>query len=131
VLLRDGYDELAIRLSYSRARDHLQTLLNALQGRAKTVLTSRSSSFRPADHTLEPIAGKVRKNPNLTSLSLRSQHGRIGQPASVSRDQISEFLRERYASQKPQPGTDSPTRLAVEGSDDRRHVPPPFRGEER
>ncbi|WP_165818394.1 TIR domain-containing protein, partial [Frankia canadensis] len=49
VLLFDGFDELALRVTYERAAEHLTTLLDALQGRAKMVLTSRSQHFR-SDH---------------------------------------------------------------------------------
>jgi WD40 repeat protein len=44
-LLFDGFDELAIRVTYDRAAEHLQTLLSAVEGRAKVVLTSRTQHF--------------------------------------------------------------------------------------
>jgi WD40 repeat protein len=45
VLLFDGFDELALRVTYDRATDHLQTLLSAVEGRAKVVVTSRTQHF--------------------------------------------------------------------------------------
>ncbi|GAA2979946.1 TIR domain-containing protein [Actinokineospora diospyrosa] len=46
VLLFDGFDELASRVSYDRAADHLTTLLSAAEGRAKVVVTSRTQHFQ-------------------------------------------------------------------------------------
>lgn len=46
VLLFDGFDELASRVSYDRAADHLNTLLTAAEGRAKIVVTSRTQHFQ-------------------------------------------------------------------------------------
>jgi WD40 repeat protein/3',5'-cyclic AMP phosphodiesterase CpdA len=45
VLLFDGFDELAMRVSYRRAADHLETLLAAATERAKVVITSRTEHF--------------------------------------------------------------------------------------
>jgi WD40 repeat protein/3',5'-cyclic AMP phosphodiesterase CpdA len=45
-LLFDGFDELAVRVSYDRAADYLHTLLEAVSGRAKIVLTSRTQHFQ-------------------------------------------------------------------------------------
>lgn len=44
-LLFDGFDELALRVSYERAGDHLETLVEAAAGKAKVVLTSRAQHF--------------------------------------------------------------------------------------
>ncbi len=46
VLLFDGFDELASRVSYDRAADHLNTLLSAAEGRAKIVVSSRTQHFQ-------------------------------------------------------------------------------------
>jgi hypothetical protein len=45
VLLFDGFDELAFRVTYERATEHLTALLDAAEGRAKLVVTSRSEHF--------------------------------------------------------------------------------------
>ena len=44
-LLFDGFDELAQRVTYKRAADHFETLLQAIRGRAKVVVTSRTQHF--------------------------------------------------------------------------------------
>ncbi|MCY1083088.1 phosphorylase family protein [Archangium lansingense] len=46
VLLFDGYDELALRVSYERATAHFETLLQAARDRARVVATSRTQHFR-------------------------------------------------------------------------------------
>lgn len=46
VLLFDGFDELATRVSYDRAADHLDTLLAAAEDSAKIVVTSRTQYFQ-------------------------------------------------------------------------------------
>jgi WD40 repeat protein/3',5'-cyclic AMP phosphodiesterase CpdA len=45
VLLFDGFDELAQRVTYDRAAEHFETLLQAAGGRAKVVVTSRTQHF--------------------------------------------------------------------------------------
>jgi hypothetical protein len=45
VLLFDGFDELALRVSYKRAVEHFSTLVQAAQGEAKIVITSRTQHF--------------------------------------------------------------------------------------
>ncbi len=44
-LLFDGFDELAMRVTYDRATDHFDTLLQASEGIAKVVVTSRRQHF--------------------------------------------------------------------------------------
>lgn len=44
-LLFDGFDELAMRVTYDRATDHFDTLLQAAEGAAKVVVTSRRQHF--------------------------------------------------------------------------------------
>jgi WD40 repeat protein len=45
VLLFDGFDELALRVRYARAAEHLDMLTAAAEGKAKVVLTSRTQHF--------------------------------------------------------------------------------------
>jgi WD40 repeat protein len=45
VLLFDGFDELARRVSYDQAAAHLAAIVQAAEGRAKVVLTSRREYF--------------------------------------------------------------------------------------
>lgn len=44
-LLFDGFDELAFRLSYDGVREHFATVLEAAEGNAKVVVTSRTAHF--------------------------------------------------------------------------------------
>ncbi|MEZ4314403.1 MAG: pentapeptide repeat-containing protein, partial [Polyangiaceae bacterium] len=44
-LLFDGFDELVARVSYERASEHLDTVLQAAGGEAKVVITSRTQHF--------------------------------------------------------------------------------------
>ncbi|WP_436527467.1 pentapeptide repeat-containing protein [Actinoplanes sp. HUAS TT8] len=44
-LLFDGFDELATRVSYDRATNHLDTIVQAAEDRAKVVVTSRDQHF--------------------------------------------------------------------------------------
>ncbi|HSN99446.1 MAG TPA: pentapeptide repeat-containing protein, partial [Candidatus Nanopelagicales bacterium] len=44
-LLFDGFDELALRVTYDRAAEHFETLVGAVRGRAKIVATSRTQHF--------------------------------------------------------------------------------------
>ncbi|HZF56167.1 MAG TPA: pentapeptide repeat-containing protein, partial [Polyangiaceae bacterium] len=44
-LLFDGFDELALRVHYDRATEHFGTLIEAAQGNAKVVITSRTQHF--------------------------------------------------------------------------------------
>ncbi|MGV3661489.1 MAG: pentapeptide repeat-containing protein, partial [Prosthecobacter sp.] len=45
LILFDGYDELALRVSFERAADHLATITEAARGRASVVLTCRTQHF--------------------------------------------------------------------------------------
>ena len=44
-LFFDGFDELAMRVTYDRAAEHLRALVQAASGRAKVILTSRDHHF--------------------------------------------------------------------------------------
>ncbi|WP_049949671.1 pentapeptide repeat-containing protein [Sorangium cellulosum] len=44
-LLFDGFDELALRLTYDRALEHFDTVVQAAEGIAKVVVTSRTQHF--------------------------------------------------------------------------------------
>ena len=44
-LMFDGFDELALRVTYSRATEHFRTLMEAAIGEAKIVVTSRTQHF--------------------------------------------------------------------------------------
>ncbi|MBL7498620.1 TIR domain-containing protein [Frankia sp. CNm7] len=57
LLMFDGFDELALRVDYDRAAEHLGTLLSAVAGRAKVVITSRVQHFA-ADQQVRSALGQ-------------------------------------------------------------------------
>ncbi|MGH8887758.1 MAG: pentapeptide repeat-containing protein, partial [Egibacteraceae bacterium] len=57
VLLFDGFDELAFRVTYPRAAAHLEALLDAAGGQAKLVVTSRGEHFL-SDEQVRTAIGK-------------------------------------------------------------------------
>ncbi|WP_169787097.1 pentapeptide repeat-containing protein [Hyalangium minutum] len=44
-LLFDGFDELALRVTYDQVMEHFNTIIEAVQGDAKVVITSRTQHF--------------------------------------------------------------------------------------
>jgi len=58
-LLFDGFDELALRLTYERAAEHLDTLVAAAEGRAKVIVTSRTSHFLSDAQAKQKLYEKV------------------------------------------------------------------------
>ncbi|MEO3813496.1 metallophosphoesterase [Sphaerisporangium sp. B11E5] len=54
-LLIDGYDEFAVRVGYDNAAAQLHTFLNAMEGRAKILLTTRPSHFRSTDQVTSKL----------------------------------------------------------------------------
>ncbi|GAA3030903.1 eIF2A-related protein [Streptosporangium longisporum] len=59
LLLFDGFDELALRVTYERAAEHLGTLVQAAQGRAKVVLTSRTQYFLSDRDVETALSGRL------------------------------------------------------------------------
>ena len=62
-LLFDGFDELALRVSYDRAADHLDTLIQAASGQAKVVISSRTQHFQSDDQVKTQLARKLEQIP--------------------------------------------------------------------
>src|SRR5262249_49123126 len=58
-LLFDGFDELAVRVSYDRAAEHLTTVVAAASGRAKVVLTSRDHYFLTDSEVLSALGDRL------------------------------------------------------------------------
>ncbi len=56
-LLFDGFDELALRVTYDQVMEHFGTLLEAAQGKAKVVVTSRTQHFLK-DHDVKRELGE-------------------------------------------------------------------------
>ncbi len=59
VLLFDGFDELATRVTYDRAADHLDMVLRAVEGKAKIIISSRSQHFRTDAQVLTALGERV------------------------------------------------------------------------
>ena len=81
-LLFDGFDELALRVTYAKAADHFATLLQAAAGNAKVVLTSRRQHFLSESQVKTALAERVE--------SLAGHRLAILQP--FRREQVRAFL---------------------------------------
>ena len=78
VLLFDGFDELALRVSYSRATEHFDALMEAAGGNAKIVISTRTQHFESDNQIAQKIA--------------RVNGHRIVHLQPFDRDQIRSFL---------------------------------------
>ncbi len=90
VLLFDGFDELVTRVSYDRAADHLQTLLQAAEGSAKVIVASRTQHFKSSAQVLTALGERVELLP----------HRRVLDIAEFSQAQVREYLANRYDSEQ-------------------------------
>ncbi|MFG3493586.1 TIR domain-containing protein [Streptomyces sp. NPDC047928] len=70
VLLFDGFDELVNRVSYDRAADHLQVLLDAAVDNAKIVVSSRTQHFKSHEQVLTALGERVGLLPQRRILSV-------------------------------------------------------------
>ncbi len=70
VLLFDGFDELVHRVSYDRAADHLQVLLDAAVDNAKIVVSSRTQHFKSHAQVLTALGERVGMLPQRRVLSV-------------------------------------------------------------
>ena len=70
VLLFDGFDELVTRVSYERAADHLDTLIQAAEGNAKVVVASRTQHFRSHKQVLTALGERVGALPSRRVFSI-------------------------------------------------------------
>ncbi|MEN3356494.1 MAG: hypothetical protein V7637_476, partial [Mycobacteriales bacterium] len=70
-LLFDGFDELALRVTYDRAAEHLDTLLRAVEGRAKVVLTSRTQHFLSDEQVSTALGNRVAMSAGRKLVKLR------------------------------------------------------------
>jgi WD40 repeat protein len=85
-LLFDGFDELALRMTYDRAAMHLETLLQAAEGQAKIVATSRTQHFVSHAQALTALGERVGLLPNRRLLEIED----------FAEGQIRAFLVNRY-----------------------------------
>jgi WD40 repeat protein len=70
VLLFDGFDELVTRVSYERAADHLDTLLQAAEGKAKVVVASRTQHFKSHEQVLTALGERLGTLPSRRVLAI-------------------------------------------------------------
>ena len=70
VLLFDGFDELVTRLSYDRAADHLENLLEAARGKAKVVVAARTQHFRTDEQVFTALGRHVALIPHRRVLAV-------------------------------------------------------------
>jgi WD40 repeat protein/3',5'-cyclic AMP phosphodiesterase CpdA len=85
-LLFDGFDELALRMTYDRAAMHLETLLQAAEGQAKIVATSRTQHFVSHAQALTALGERVGLVPSRRLLEVED----------FTEEQIRAFLVNRY-----------------------------------
>ncbi|GII92382.1 TIR domain-containing protein [Sinosporangium siamense] len=86
VLLFDGFDELVTRVTYDRAVDHLDTLIQAAEHKAKIIVASRTQHFKSQSQVLTALGEKVGSLPRRRVLSVTEFSG----------DQIRSYLVNRY-----------------------------------
>jgi WD40 repeat protein len=90
VLLFDGFDELATRVTYDRAADHLQTLLSATDGKAKIVVASRTQHFKSQAQVFTALGERVGLLPNRRVLGIED----------FTADQIRAYLSNTYGEEQ-------------------------------
>ncbi|RAY16456.1 hypothetical protein DPM19_06185 [Actinomadura craniellae] len=86
VLLFDGFDELVTRVTYDRAAEHLDTLLQAARDKAKIIVASRTQHFKSQAQILTALGERVGVLPHRRVLSIED----------FSRAQIRAYLVNRY-----------------------------------
>ena len=69
-LLFDGFDELALRLTYDRALEHFETVMAAAQGFAKVVVTSRTQHFLTDHQARRALAERAEQVPGYRLFNL-------------------------------------------------------------
>jgi len=88
-LLFDGFDELALRVTYAAAAEHLETVLQAAIGKARVVITSRTQHFLNDRQVLQALGERVQ------------QRGfRMLQLLPFDRGRIQRFLANRFGDAK-------------------------------
>ncbi|MGH4023562.1 MAG: NACHT domain-containing protein [Pseudonocardiaceae bacterium] len=86
VLLFDGFDELELRVGFNNAADYLNTLLRAVTGNAKVVLTSRTQHFGSTAQIRTALGAQVTALPA----------SRVAVLEDFSKEQILQFLAKHY-----------------------------------
>jgi WD40 repeat protein len=89
-LLFDGFDELALRVTYDRAVEHFDTLIEAARGNAKIIVSSRSQHFVSEQQIRTALAERADRIPGARVLKLRP----------FDEGQIRQFLANRLGSEE-------------------------------
>ncbi|WP_198318614.1 TIR domain-containing protein [Pseudofrankia inefficax] len=109
LLIFDGFDELAIRLTYDGAVEHLNMIFSAVSGRAKVIVTSRTQHFASDQQWRAALRAEDQRRsgpparpgePWLTALGAQVQlfpAARTIRLTGFDDDQILEFLTRHYA----------------------------------
>ncbi|MBL7487219.1 TIR domain-containing protein [Frankia sp. AgB1.9] len=109
LLIFDGFDELAIRLTYDGAVEHLNMIFSAVSGRAKVIVTSRTQHFASDEQWRAALRAEDQRRsgppvrpgqPWLTALGAQVQlfpAARTIRLTGFDEDQILEFLTRHYA----------------------------------
>jgi WD40 repeat protein/3',5'-cyclic AMP phosphodiesterase CpdA len=90
VLLFDGFDELALRVTYTRAAEHFDTILQATGEDSKVIVTSRTQHFESESQVRTVLYERAQPVAGLRYCKL--------QPFAET--QIRHFLRNRWGSEK-------------------------------
>lgn len=96
-LLLDGFDELELRVGYENAADYLQTLITAVTGQAKVIMTSRTQHFRSTRQVRDALSGRLAQG--RTALGERVEtrpESRVVVLEEFSDEQITAFLTNLY-----------------------------------
>jgi WD40 repeat protein len=88
-LFFDGFDELAVRVTYARATEHFDAVLEAVRGNAKVIVTSRTQHFQ-SDQQVTALGKKVRAHAS----------ARIATLQPFDHAQIRAFLRNRFGDEQ-------------------------------
>lgn len=72
LLMFDGFDELALRVTYDRVLDHFETLMQAACGASKVIITSRSQYFRSDYQIRTALAERAAALPGYHVVKLRA-----------------------------------------------------------
>lgn len=90
VLLFDGFDELALRVTYDQVLEHFRTLVEAAEGRAKVIVTSRTQHFLTDHQVKQELARRAEAIPGY----------RLVQLERFTEAQIRQFLVKRLGSEE-------------------------------
>ena len=90
VLLFDGFDELATRVTYDRAADHLQALVAAAEGKAKIVVASRTQHFRSQEQVFTAVGERVGQLPSRLVVGIED----------FTSDQVRSYLAHLYGEER-------------------------------